>query len=78
MGGEGRDRRYITASKGMGSRYLMVERSGQNLEFVKKKKTIPAEEHFDKTEYWICFLAFCYIFKERIGSSWEVQSFVPI
>lgn len=51
MGGEGRDRRYITASKGMGSRYLMVERSGQNLEFVKKKKTIPAEEHFDKTEY---------------------------
>ena len=38
MGGEGRDRRYITASKGMGSRYLMVERSGQSLEFVKKKK----------------------------------------
>ena len=46
---EGRDRRCITASIGVGSRYLMAERSGQRLEL--RKKTITVKEHFDKTEY---------------------------
>ena len=49
MGGEGRDRRCITASIRVGSRYLMAERSGQRLEL--RKKTITVKEHFDKTEY---------------------------
>ena len=49
MEGEGRDRRCITVSIGVGSRYLIAESSGQRLEL--RKKTITDEAHFDKTEY---------------------------
>ena len=46
---EGRDRRCITASMGVGSRNLMAERSGQRLEL--RKIIITVEAHFVKTEY---------------------------
>lgn len=57
MEGEGRDRRCITVSIGVGSRYLIAESSGQRLEL--RKKTITDEAHFDKTEYWMLNFLSC-------------------
>ena len=59
MGGERWDRRCVTVSIGVESRYLMAESSGQRLELRKKKTTTTVEAHFDKTEYWMLNFLSC-------------------